>query len=396
MGEGIKLWRGPKKTKDFYFQDRLIEEYIRRSGTVFNLHKYIGPYRQDTKDASLMYPQNPEEINELTIQDVLLGENRDRKYSDDIIELVGTYNLQDFNFDLSQFGAFMSGDTLVVEFHTNDHIKKVGRKLMNGDVLEVVHLRDDTSLDSQSDIIKKFYVVKDPVRSASGYGPTWHSHIWRVTCSPIVDSQEYRDILHNNVNRDLNDDEIDWLSDYSLKGESDTGVKDYGRPEIEQNRNDQSTLNIEIRQTDLLHDYYKQQVEKRSFHVRHLYFKDGDELAKTGLIKWILNGEGFPDNFSGITIASGSGGFPENPAEGDLFIRTDYVPERLFQRVGPVWRKKQDIWRKDWVPAHRILESFINNEKQTVIGIREDQTFPERQALSQVITPKTKKDKSIS
>jgi len=48
-----------------------------------------------------------EDINELTIQDVLFGETRDRKYAEDVIELRGTYNISDSDFDMSQFGYML-------------------------------------------------------------------------------------------------------------------------------------------------------------------------------------------------------------------------------------------------------------------------------------------------
>ena len=54
-------------------------------GTDLNLHKYIGPYDQGETnkdgDASPTQPNySGSEINELTIQDLLFLENRDRKY----------------------------------------------------------------------------------------------------------------------------------------------------------------------------------------------------------------------------------------------------------------------------------------------------------------------------
>lgn len=392
MSQGFKLWKGGQKTKDYYFQDRIAEEHIRRSGTSFLLHKYIGPFEQDSKDSTLFLPKNPKEINEMVIQDVLLGENRDRRYSEDIIELTGTYNLNDAAFDISQFGMLQTGDSIIVEFHLNDHIEKVGRRLMTGDVIEVVHMRDDTSLDGNSPPIKKFYVIKEAIRPTTGFAPTWHNHIWRVTCSPIVDTQEYRDILHNQ-NKTLSDEDFNWFTENILVGESDAGVKDTSVTNETPN-NPQSILDITYRQTSVLEEYYKEQVDKRSNYVRHLYFKEGDDLSKQNLIRWMLNGEGFPDNFTGTAIVSGDT-FPTNPIEGDFFIRNDYSPERLFKRVGKRWRAINDVWRQEWVPAHRILESYINNERQTSIGIREDQTFDERQPVSKVILPKTKKDKSI-
>lgn len=377
--KGVSLWKGNKKTKDFFFQDRIVKEFVNRSGTACMVHKYIGPYKQDPSDSSLFMPQNEEVINELTIQDVLLGEVRDRKYSDDIIEMRGTYIVNDTTFDLSQFGPMVLNDSIVLEFHINDSIEKLGRRLMTGDVIELVHLRDETSLDSTAGEIKKYFVIHDANQSAAGYGPTWYSHIWRVRCSAIVDTQEYRDILHKK--RD-DFDETDWLTEFADFGESDSGV-------AYNDSNVQSVASFKTQEQEIRNAHARSEVDKRSFDSRHFYIKAKDEQAKTGLINWIFNSENYPENFGGDVIYSGDE-FPEDPEDGDYFVRTDYVPERLFKRVGPVWRKVSDMWRREWVPAHRILESFINNSNVTSVGIHEDQTFDERQALSKVVLPKTK------
>jgi hypothetical protein len=46
------------------------------------------------------------------------------------------FNIQDIDFDLTQFGLFLNNDTLFLTTHYNDMIDMFGRKLMNGDVLE--------------------------------------------------------------------------------------------------------------------------------------------------------------------------------------------------------------------------------------------------------------------
>lgn len=383
----FRLWKG-KKTKDFHFQDRVAKEFVYRSGTACFVHKYIGPYKQSTEDSSLAIPTEMD-TNELSVQDVLFGENRDRKYAEDVIELAGVYTVTDHDFDLSQFGYLLSGDNIILEFHTNDTIDKLGRKLMTGDVIELAHLRDDSSLDKDAGEIKKFYVVQDSNKSAIGYGPTWYSHIWKTRCTPIVDTQEYRSILHND-NVDLTNTDIDWLSDFAIDNGSDVGVDNSSKGK----ENVQSTLDSELRHIETIKENHKKEVEKRSFEVSHFFIKEDDQQAKTGLLDYVLNGDGIPENYAGSFIYSGTS-FPEEPQEGDYFIRSDYSPERLFRRVGDCWKKVSDIWRRDWVPAHRILESFINNNNVTHVGNHEDETFDEKQALSEVVLPKSKTTTTI-
>ena len=66
---------------------------------------------------------------------------------------------------------------------------------MSGDVIELPHLKDEYTLDDAMVALKRFYVVQDVTRAANGYSPTWHPHLLRVKCVPLVDSQEYSQIL---------------------------------------------------------------------------------------------------------------------------------------------------------------------------------------------------------
>ena len=187
----LSLYR-PNKQNDYRFMDKTISEQFTVGGTDLYIHKYIGPNTSPSVD----YTQ-PEYAVEspLNIQDLLFLENRDRKYDTNIYRLRGHYNVQNLDFDLSQFGLFLQTDTVFISFHINDMISRMGRKLMAGDVLELPHQLDDTALDMSKDPVRKFYVVQDASKGQEGYSPTWYPHIWRVKCVPLTDSQEFKDIL---------------------------------------------------------------------------------------------------------------------------------------------------------------------------------------------------------
>ena len=59
----------------------------------------------------------------------------------------GIYNVQDADFNLSQFGMFLQNDTLFLTVHLNDIVERLGRKPMSGDVIEFPHMKEDYSLD---------------------------------------------------------------------------------------------------------------------------------------------------------------------------------------------------------------------------------------------------------
>src|SRR5690606_6174325 len=98
---------------------------------------------------------------ETAIQDFLFVENRDRKYSKDLIELRAVYSVQDNEFEMNQFVAQLAGDIITLEFHINDMAMQLGRKMMAGDVIEFPHLRDDLLLDEDAPAINRYYVVQE-------------------------------------------------------------------------------------------------------------------------------------------------------------------------------------------------------------------------------------------
>jgi len=100
----LSLYR-PEKTKDYSFLDGVVYEQFTVGGTDFNIHKYLGPKTTLAEDATVEQPVY-DVVKETNIQDLLFLENRDRKYDEDIYTIRGHYNLQDQDFDLSQFGLF--------------------------------------------------------------------------------------------------------------------------------------------------------------------------------------------------------------------------------------------------------------------------------------------------
>ena len=120
------MWRD-NHTNDYKFQDNRIRELFTAGGTGVNLHKYLGLNTQDaTNDVTLPNYTNNSEKN---IQDLLFLENRDRKYDRNIYTLRGHYTIIDTDFNLSQFGLFVTNDTLFFTFHINDMIERMGRKI---------------------------------------------------------------------------------------------------------------------------------------------------------------------------------------------------------------------------------------------------------------------------
>ena len=191
----------PVKQNDYKFMDRTVSEMLTVGGTDLYIHKYVGPVAQ-TPSPDFTQPQyiTPAPTQ---IQDLLFLENRDRKYDQNIYRLRGHYNVQNLDFDLSQFGLFLNNDIIFITVHYNDMIDIIGRKLMVGDVLELPHLLDYNPLKETIPVaLKRFMQITDADYASEGFSQTWYPHLWRIKCEPLIDSEEFSNILKEPLNQD--------------------------------------------------------------------------------------------------------------------------------------------------------------------------------------------------
>lgn len=191
----------PTKSNDYKFFDRVVSQMFTAGATDLYIHKYLGPKNEGPSN-DFTQPQY-DVLSPTNIQDLLFLENRDRKYATDIYRLRGHYNVQNLDFDLSQFGLFLNNDVIFITVHYNDMIDIVGRKLMVGDVIELPHLLDYNPLDETIQYaLKRFYQITDANYASEGFSPTWYPHLWRIKCEPLVNSEEFSDILNQPNNKD--------------------------------------------------------------------------------------------------------------------------------------------------------------------------------------------------
>ena len=196
----LSLYR-EKKSNDYRFFDRIIKEQFTVGGTDLYVHKYIG-IKDQGPSADLTQPQRSI-LDTTQIQDLLFLENRDRNYAPDIYRIRGHYNVQNLDFDLSQFGLFLNNDTIFITIHYNEMIDLIGRKLMVGDVLELPHLTDYHPLNELIPTsLRRYYQVTDGNFASEGFSSTWYAHLWRIKCEPLIDSQEFSSILEQPLNKD--------------------------------------------------------------------------------------------------------------------------------------------------------------------------------------------------
>ena len=377
----------PEKGNDYKFFDRNIKEMFTVGGTDLHFHKYLGPYDQGStnKDGEAS-PTNPQysgdSLNERTIQDLLFLENRDRKYSPDVYVVRGIYNVQDIDFNLSQFGMFLQNDTIFLTVHMNDIVERLGRKPMSGDVIEFPHMKEDYSLDESIPIaLKRYYVIEDVNRAAEGFSQTWWPHLLRLKLKTLVDAQEFRDII----------------GDATTTGSIASYMSTYNR---EKTINDQVVAQAELDSPKAgfnYKQYYVAPIDERG-NIRTDNVQSTDRVSSNKTINatidtpaashygFYLDGDGVAPNGNpagfGITFPT------SNVDTGDYFLRTDYLPNRLFRYDGLRWIKIEDsvrITMSNTDSRENWKTKFVNASGTTTInGLTVDQ----RQSLTNALKPK--------
>lgn len=391
----LSLYR-PEKGNDFKFIDRTIYEQFQVGGTDCLVHKYLGPVDPAAGTSTPSMPTNTNPIGELGIQDLIFLENRDRHYDPDVYRIRGIYTMMDTVFNLSQFGLFLNNDDILMHFHLRGSVEALGRKIMVGDVLELPHLKDEYALDDAMVALRRFYVITEVTRPSTGFSQTWYPHLLRAKCSPMVDTQEFKEILNGasgdknktlrdvlstyNTNIAINDAiiaqaELDALkSGYDTHGYYVIPTRESGIIDVADASDTIVTVDVDTAAMDasiILHS------PARDFYIGY------------------MTGDGIPPNGSPYTQGLT---FPATPATGQFHLRTDYYPNRLFRWNGKHWIKFEDNVRMTLTntPANGLPANanqtrqtqktgFINNNNTATVA---GEIIQERQALSKILKPR--------
>jgi hypothetical protein len=445
----LSLWKDGKHSNDYKFFDRRISEMFTVGGTGILCHKYLGPINQGTyitttasstvvsntlqvsdtanvnigdtitctnvptnavvisKDATTLrlsanitaniasgttvgvssYASTPSYTNqsEKNIQDLLWMENRDRKYDTSVYKMRGIYQRQDQDFDLSQFGLFLQTGTIFMVFHLRDMVDLIGRKLMNGDVLELQHLTDYDALDQDVPAaLKRYYVVGDASFASEGFTPTWWPHLWRVKLNPLVDSQEYKDILNNITVGNSNTPIGQILSTLDNNLAVNDAVIREGEANVPLSGYDTSSFYTQSETIPEQPERTADDVTDKADDVHDT--ADEGVLTAADVPYAYISGTATAPN--GIAMGMGIQ-FPQSPLSGDYFLRTDYLPNRVFRFDGKRWVSINDVQRTSLTQgANNQTQrgSFVNASGSFINA--DGQTVNVKQSLSKALTPK--------
>ena len=348
------------------------------SGTPLNIY---------WKDATQPVYQNQSALN---IQDLLFLENRDRKYDKDVYQLRGIYTVNDNDFDLQQFGIFLSADTIMITFHLNDTVALLGRKIMSGDVIELQHKKDYYPLNADLPAaLKRFYVVQDVTFAAEGFSQTWWPHCIRVKLTPLVDSQEYKDILNQIAAGEGIDTPVGQIvSTLNKLNEINDAI--IAQAEIDVPKSGTNIDDLYVLPIDP--DGSPGDPTGDTTDMTHLTVDSTTSMASDqattpdSSIPAYLGGDGTAPNGWPVTASTS---FPPTPNIGDYVLRVDYLPNRLFRFDGKRWTKIEDNVRTDLTPGpnNQTQRSIFVNNTDTFVN-NEGQTVPVRQSLSKALTPR--------
>jgi hypothetical protein len=325
----------------------------------------------------------------LNIQDLLFLENRDRKYDSSIYSLRGIYTVNDNDFDLTQFGIFLNADTIYLSFHLNDTVASLGRKIIAGDVLELPHKKDYYPLNADIPaVLKRYYVVQDATFESSGFSQTWWPHVWRVKCTPLVDSQEYKDILNIISAGDADNTPIGQIiSTLNKLNQINDAIIEQAQIDVPKSGTNIDPLyNLPLNPDGSPGDPTGQQANSNLLYVDSTVDYATQPTTPDSNIPAYLAGDGTAPDGWPVTVDTT---FPASPTLGDYVLRTDFVPNRLFRYNGTRWVKMEDNIRTDLTPGpnNQTQRSIFVNDTSTYTTA-EGQTLPTRQSLSKALTPK--------
>ena len=375
----------PERGNDYHFIDKQVYEMFTVGGTDINIHKYLGPENPAEGEGTADQPTY-DAVKETNIQDLLFLENRDRKYDPDVYSMRGIYNVQDIDFDLSQFGLFLTNDTLFMTIHINSSVKTLGRKIMPGDVIELPHLKDEYAANDYAIALKRFYVVEDVNRAAEGFSQTWYPHLYRIKLKQIIDSQEFKEILDLPAEEGSDNSLRDILSTYEKEMQINNAVVAQAEADAPKSGYDISHYYTVATNDD--GSIALSTADEEDLDASNITYS-ADEVASRP------EREGYTGYLVGTGDTAPNGApfgfgiqFPRQNEEGDYFLRTDFLPNRMFRYDGSRWVKVNDDIRmtlSNTLERQTYKSSFINNTNTSNIG---GEVVEERQSLSKALRPR--------
>jgi hypothetical protein len=276
-------------------------------------------------------------------------------------------------------------------------------------------------------------VIQEANFASEGFSQTWLPHLWRVKATPMVNAQEYQEILNKPfvseqiwdpgnfypagsivnsgdlyyrarvdvpVGTDITDTTY-WLQidpptteDRATTRNRDLDINDaiLTQAEIEVPLSGYDTVKFYIFPTNPDGtpgdpDSVTIDTNQVTADAGGVNTADASQTPRSdGYTMGYLTGDGIAPN--GLPVIPGVS-FPPNPQEGTYALRLDYYPNRLFRFNGKTWIKIEDNVRTDLTngPLNQTLRSsFVNNTN--TVQTTDRGAIPSRQSLSEILKPR--------
>jgi len=270
-------------------------------------------------------------------------------------------------------------------------------------------------------------VIQDANFASEGFSQTWLPHLWRIKATPLVNAQEYSQIINEPFMPEniwdngnfypagtiVNYGDTYYQASQNVPAGTDITNINYwtivNNPDTVGDK--QSTRPKDLAINDAILTQAYQDVPLSGYDNVKFYIlptgPNGEPTSAgltadntTNTVDGTQTGEGItPKGFgyaqgyltgsthapNGLPVTPGVQ-FPPTPVTGDYCLRLDYFPNRLFRFDGRIWLAITDNVRTDLDYATQALTqraSFVNNTytvPTTDVG-----NIPSRQSLSQIL-----------
>ena len=219
--------------------------------------------------------------------------------------------------------------------------------------------------------------------------------LWRVKCTPLVDAQEYRDILGDIESGDGDESLKQILSDYSKNLEINEAVVKQAEAmapfteDIVDGRSGYDTTRFWIAPASDDGSILLVSTDDASITV------DADASSPAAVtgdtyygrpekkLEHYLAGDGVPPNGAPVKALTS---FVSNPSKGEYVLRTDYSPNRLYVYKGKKWIHVEDNIRMDLTnTSTKSTYRTKNFNNKTTITLADGSKIEGRTSLSDVL-----------
>lgn len=358
-----------QRSANYNYIDRVVKSYLEQGGGLFHIYPMVSVIGTDGKE---------HKIGEkgFTIGDPVFNENPQRKYSRETFDLWGVTQMKTPQFSFSFSGlSLLDGDEKEISFHYNSMVAQLGRKIMIGDVIEWTWLRDLDVLGLET-AQNRFYQVTSSERDEDGWAANYKYHLWKVKVKPITNTPEFQDLFNYG-------DENDFYEDVNSPNGGGGLDPNNTTQENELNQNDAVLEEAEsLGPSYRLHDEH------------HIYLDENDQVYIDN--RFIpIDIDGIPNELNANEVQFGEY-FPDNPQQGDYFLRVDYNPPKLFKRFVNEstgegrWQLMSWDVREKWTGVPAILRAHINNDK--TITNMQGETIKQQQNIKDLVKARVKKE----